>query len=97
LTPGVLPLLATVGMRKPIETAGFSHARDVMVKWGQQWRIRSDNAEQRLLVDRGHFDALLLENARNAGAQIMQPACLRQRQCHEDGWLLQIETRGCLS
>ena len=94
LSPGVLPLLATIGVREAVEAAGFRRVRNVTVKWDQGPQERQDPAEQGLLVDRGHFDFLLLENAKSLGVRVVQPASIREQQRHEDGWRLRIEADG---
>src|ERR1700733_2693997 len=73
LSPGVVPLLASIGAGPAIENAGYPRVRKVSVHWEEK-REREDPEGQGLLVDRGHFDRLLLEHARDCGVRILQPA-----------------------
>ena len=94
LSPGVLPLLATVGANTAIASAGFTPVRLVSVKWDQGLQQRDDPAAQGLLVDRGVFDRLLLDHARAAGVRVFQPATVAEKVQRDDGWNLRIETDG---
>jgi flavin-dependent dehydrogenase len=95
LSPGVLPLLATVGVRTAITSAGFTPVRAVTVNWDNGQQQREDPAGQGLLVDRGHFDRLLLDHARAAGVRVFQPATVAAKALHDDAWNLRIEADGC--
>ena len=91
LSPGVLPLLETIGARRAVEEAGFRRVRSVQVTWDQGPTERQDSAQQGLLVDRGPFDQLLLERARAAGVRVLQPAVVRERHLEESGWRLRVD------
>lgn len=92
LTPGVLPLLAMIGAREPVETAGFTRVRSVMSTWEGEVRERDDPGEGGLLVDRGRFDGLLLERARAVGVRVLQPGTVCERQYVDGAWRLRIAT-----
>jgi len=92
LTPGVLPLLNVLGVREAVEAAGFSRVDAVRVEWGQGPQWRRDPRREGLLVDRGHFDALLLDCAKALGVRVLQPAVLRERRWDADGWHLRIQS-----
>lgn len=94
LSPGVLPLIETVGARAAVEAAGFRPVSGVSVKWGTRWEERRNGGQPGLLVDRGRFDSLLLGHARAHGVRVLQPAAVRDRRRDEDGWTLQIEAAG---
>jgi flavin-dependent dehydrogenase len=94
LGPGVLPLLSTVGVGAAIASAGFTPARSVTVNWDQGERQWEDPDGQGLLVDRGHFDRLLLDHAREAGVRVFQPATVAAKALRNDGWNLRIEADG---
>ena len=51
--------------------------RKVSVHWEEE-RERDDPDGQGMLVDRGHFDRLLLEHARGCGVRILQPATVKK-------------------
>jgi flavin-dependent dehydrogenase len=92
LSPGVLPLLEIIGARESVEAAGFLRVRDVRVQWDQGLRWRRDPRQEGLLVDRGRFDALLLDRAKGLGVHILQPAIVRERRWDGDEWHLRIQT-----
>jgi flavin-dependent dehydrogenase len=93
LTPGVVPLLATTGVAPAVEQAGYPRAFRVSVCWdGEQERL--DPQGQGLLVDRGHFDRLLLNHARDRGVQVFQPASVKQWRRRPDGWTLVVGQEG---
>jgi len=94
LSPGVLPLLETIGAREAVEASGFRRVRSVLVKWDAGLQVRQDSREQGLIVDRGSFDTLLLERARALGVRVLQPAVIRTRRHDENGWQVCIEAEG---
>jgi flavin-dependent dehydrogenase len=94
LSPGVLPLLEMIGAREAVESAGFRRVRHVLMKWDRDIQERHDSTEQGLLVDRGHFDALLLARARALGVRVLQPASVLERRRDEAGWSLRVDTGG---
>ncbi len=94
LSPGVLPLLETIGAREAVDAAGFRRVRSVLVKWDGEPQVREDAREQGLLVDRGDFDRLLLERARALGVRVLQPASVRERRSDDGGWSVNVEADG---
>lgn len=94
LSPGVLPLLDSIGARHDVESAGFTPVRCVVSNWEGSFAERTDPREEGLLVDRGRFDALLLERARSLGVTVLQPAVVRERVRQPDGWDLVVDARG---
>ena len=92
LSAGVLPLLATIGAAAVIESAGFQRIESVERKWEADTEIRRDPQAQGLLVDRGAFDAVLLENARRYGVQVLQPARVLECRRDKEGWNLRLRT-----
>lgn len=93
LTPGVPPLLASLGAGPALAAAAFPRARQVRVLW-EEARQRLDPAGQGLLVDRGRFDQLLLDHARNCGTQVWQPATVASLDRRADGWKLVVQVGG---
>ena len=93
LSPGVLPLLASIGAGPAIEAAGYPRVRKVSVRWEEE-REREDPDGLGMLVDRGHFDRLLLEHARGCGVRILQPATVEQLQRHPGGWGVAVAEGG---
>jgi flavin-dependent dehydrogenase len=92
LTPGVLPLLDVLGAREAVEAAGFPRLDVVRVQWGQGLQWRRDPRREGLLVDRGRFDALLLDHARKLGVHVLQPAVPCERRWDGDRWHLRLRT-----
>lgn len=68
-----LSLFEQVGVREEMHSAGFLRPRGALVLWAGERRLRTDVANG-FQVDRGRFDAILLKAAKNAGAQVAQPA-----------------------
>ena len=92
LSPGIWSQLGMLGAGPAIAAAGFWPCRTSLVQWESDAATRRDHrAAAGLLVDRGRFDALLLDCARSHGVHVMQPAVLRRRACHSTGWHLEIE------
>ncbi len=93
LTPGVLPLLKSIGAGPALAAACYPRVRRVQLNWGMElgWR---DPEGGGLLVDRGHFDALLLEHARTCGVRILQPAVLEDWGPSDAGWRLMVRHQG---
>src|SRR5688500_17961782 len=94
LSPGVLPLIETIGAREAAESAGFRRVRRVHVNWADGPQVREDPREEGLLVDRGSFDQLLLERAKALGVHVVQPASVRERVREHGGWRICLESEG---
>jgi flavin-dependent dehydrogenase len=92
LSPGIRPQLEMLGVSAAVAAAGFLPCQTSLVKWDGDAAVRRDfgNGGGGLLVDRGRFDALLLDSARDHGVCLMQPAVLRKRVRHDQGWHLDI-------
>ncbi|MEW6705444.1 MAG: FAD-dependent oxidoreductase [Pseudomonadota bacterium] len=80
LPPSVLPLLQEMGVRQAVEQAGFLRPRGALVQWDQALQPAQHDAEEPgFQVDRGRFDALLLQAAEAAGVQVLQAAALPEQ------------------
>ncbi|MDQ3675177.1 MAG: tryptophan 7-halogenase, partial [Actinomycetota bacterium] len=89
LSPGIWPLLDVLGVRDSVTQAGFTQTSIARVRW------RDDNEERThvpdgLTVDRGGFDAILLQRAGEAGARSLAPARARRPIRDDDGWELPL-------
>jgi flavin-dependent dehydrogenase len=93
LSPGVIPLLASIGAGSAIEAAGYPRVRKVSVHWEEE-REREDPDGGGMLVDRGHFDRLLLEHARGCGVRVLQPATLEKLERCAAGWKVALWVEG---
>ena len=80
LPPTVLPLLEVIGAREAIEAAGFLRPPGSLVRWTATTERPPSRADlPGFQVDRGTFDRLLLDAARNAGVRVVQPALVTHR------------------
>jgi flavin-dependent dehydrogenase len=94
LTPGVLPMLASIGASGVVATAGCSRVREVHTNWDGMEAVRRFPAARGLLVERGAFDAALLAHARAAGVRVFQPGHVRERVGTETGFRMRVEAAG---
>jgi flavin-dependent dehydrogenase len=78
LPPSILPLLELLGLRDRVERAGFLRPRQAIVQWADDVPVEKSSGEPGFQVDRGRFDAILLEAAARAGARIIQPGLARR-------------------
>ena len=90
LSPGVLPLLRSLGVEGALD--GARAVRQVEVAWDGPPVIRADERAEGRLVDRGAFDRRLIEHALSLGVRIRQPARIVERRHDGPGWRLTIET-----
>jgi flavin-dependent dehydrogenase len=92
LTPGVRPLLEAVGAEDALEAGGALSVAGVRHLWAGPAEWRDDPGAQGVTVDRGRFDARLVELARIAGVEVLQPARVVLREETDGGWSLAIAT-----
>jgi flavin-dependent dehydrogenase len=93
LSPGIWPQLELLGVARTVAAAGFWPLRTSLVQWEGDAPVRRDfGTKSGLLVERGRFDALLLDCARAHGVRVMQPAVVRMRARRDDGWRLDFES-----
>lgn len=95
LPPGILPLLDALGVRERIENGGFLRSREAVVHWSEGTAAPAEpQGEAGFQVDRGRFDSLLLEAAREAGVNILQPARVVNLRRHTDGgWRFEVQAQ----
>ncbi len=75
LPPGILPLFDFVGLRQRVEQASFLRPTGAIVRWGGiQRQLNFTLGTPGFQVDRGRFDQLLLDAAKEAGVTVLQPA-----------------------
>jgi flavin-dependent dehydrogenase len=93
LSPGIWPQLELLGVAQAVAAAGFWPIRTSLVQWEGDAPVRRDfGTMSGLLVERGRFDALLLDCARAHGVRVMQPAVVRTRARRDHGWRLDVES-----
>ena len=87
LSPGIWPLLDSVGLGEIISRTSFRAPDNTLLCWAESepQLLPSDARAGALLVDRSRFDALLLEAARKAGVYVVQPAQARTTRTPK-GW-----------
>jgi flavin-dependent dehydrogenase len=94
LSPGVRPLLDIAGVRREVAKAHFHAPQETLLCWKESsaWRIPVGARADGLLVERSVFDMLLLNAAREAGAEILQPMKARVERL-PDRWLIEAGER----
>lgn len=92
LAPGIVPLLEYLGLNDRAEALPLRAANRMLI----QWHRPGDLAEGRSVrpsyqVDRGKFDQMLLEAAREQGVRVIQPAtALSPLRRESEGWSVPI-------
>jgi len=94
LTPGVMPMLASMGAAAAVEAARFPRVSDVSTNWDGTEAVRHDPRAEGMLVDRGAFDAILLAQAAAAGVRVFQPAQVQHHAATAGGWRVDVEAPG---
>jgi flavin-dependent dehydrogenase len=75
LPPNILVLLDTLGLRERIEAASFIRPDKTVVRWTDKSDFtKHSDGQPGFLVNRGRFDQILLEAAKEAGVKVFQPA-----------------------
>jgi flavin-dependent dehydrogenase len=75
LPPNILVLLDALGVREKIEAASFLRPDKAVVRWSDESAFtKSFHGQPGFLVNRGRFDGILLEAAKEAGVNVIQPA-----------------------
>lgn len=89
LSAGIWPLLDALGVRDRVANAGFTTTANARVRWrdDREERIRAAGG---LTVDRGGFDDILLQRAREAGARALAPARALRPVRRGDHWELPL-------
>lgn len=90
LSPGVRPLLESIGATGALATLNPIHR--VEVNWGANHSPRLDPVGAGSLVDRALFDQALVATAQEAGVKLLQPARLRARHFDGNCWRLDLVT-----
>ena len=92
LSPAIWPLLESLDVRERLATRGFTRVVEARVRWRGLDEERM-GVEGGLTVDRGAFDAILLERAREAGAGVLSPAAARRPARSGEGWEVPLDDR----
>jgi flavin-dependent dehydrogenase len=92
LTIGIWPILEILGLRALIEQSGALIGNKAVVRWAETNTeiLTSGQLAPWLLVDRGKFDALLLQAAGSRGVQLFQPGHVRSASHGDRGWHVEV-------
>lgn len=94
MAPSIWTVLDVLGVRDDIAQAGFVRVEQSILRWAADIDENLSQPPGRfgLMVDRGRFDAILLEKAGKAGARVLQPARAKAPRPHPGGWLVPVES-----
>ncbi|MDL2405201.1 NAD(P)/FAD-dependent oxidoreductase [Rhizobium calliandrae] len=86
LSPGIWPILDVMDLAQAVQGLNIIRRNVAFIRWatGDVERIRSTDKFGNTLIDRGVFDELLLDRARNEGVTVFQPA-RAFNVCFDDG------------
>ena len=99
LAASVWPILRMLGLEEDVKNARFLPSTGSVLLWGGAFERRGNVGEAGLLVNRGQLDALLLDAARKAAVQVVQPARAYRPRRHATGWhvpVLSAEGKGLI-
>jgi flavin-dependent dehydrogenase len=96
LTSGIWPILDVLGLRQNILQQGFLDPGETLLRWAavRTERVPASNRGNGLLVERGKFDLVLLQAARDSGVRIFQPGEIRSTNGKGFKWELGVIARG---
>jgi flavin-dependent dehydrogenase len=94
LAPSIWTILDLLNVRDEVAQAGFAPVQKSILRWagGVDEDVSPPPGHFGLMVDRGRFDAMLLETARKAGARALQPARARAPRARAGGWTVPVES-----
>lgn len=87
LSPGLLHLLALLGLRDRAEAIAFLPHGEARVRWAGADRL---DGEPRLHVERERFDRLLWDSARENGIRTLRPAKASRPRRETNGWRIPV-------
>jgi flavin-dependent dehydrogenase len=91
LPPSILPILDLFGVRHAVEGSGFLRpVRHEVLWYSRNATLREQPGPPGFLVERGRFNSILLQAARETDVEILRPAVLRRAVRVYDGWSLEI-------
>jgi len=96
LAPAAMPVLDQIGVRDRLEATRCCGSESTIVHWAGRTDILPHPPGQAgAQVDRGRFDQILLDEARRAGARLLQPArVVAARRGRSHAWEVEIESGG---
>lgn len=87
LSPGLLHLLALLGLRDRVEAIAFLPGGEARVRWAGRDTLDRD---LRPHVERERFDRLLWNAARESGLRALRPAKVSRPRREADGWRIPV-------
>ncbi len=87
LSPAAWPVLDLLGVGERVREAAFTRTATARVRWRED-RDELVDVPGGLTVDRGAFDAILLEHARACGARLLAPMRASRPSRRGAGWTL---------
>jgi flavin-dependent dehydrogenase len=93
LAAGIRPLLDVLGVEEAVSAAGFQSSAWATVSWAGEPRRFEVPGGPGLLVDRGRFDALLLQaTAAMPSVKVYQPARVLGAERRDDCWKIALDS-----
>jgi flavin-dependent dehydrogenase len=94
MAPSIWTVLDVLGVRNDIAQGGFVLVEQAILRWaaGVDETVSQPPGRFGLMVDRGRFDAILVEKAKQAGVRVLQPARAKAPRAHAGGWTVAIES-----
>ena len=94
----MLGVLDHIGVGDQVRSRGGVAMRGAIVRWaGRTLQSQADDPNAGLVVDRGQFDSVLADVARDTGARVLQPAeCVQARRAPDGGlgWRISVRSDG---
>jgi len=93
MAPSIWTVLDILEIRDEVAQAGFARTEQSILRWGGvDEDLSQPPGRFGLMVDRGRFDAILVEAAKKAGARVIQPARAKAPRACPGGWIVPAES-----
>jgi flavin-dependent dehydrogenase len=94
MAPSIWTVLDVLGACDDIAQAGFVRVQQSILRWadGIDENLSQPSGRFGLVVDRGRFDAILVEKAKQAGVRVLQPVRAKTPRAHAGGWIVPVES-----
>ena len=93
MAPSIWTILDLLEIRDDVARAGFMRVEASVLRWAASADedVSPPPGRFGLMVDRGRFDAILLDAARKAGVRVLQPARAKAPCARPGGWIIPVE------
>lgn len=93
MAASIWTILDLLEIRDAVEQAGFARVATSVLRWASDTDedVSPPPGRFGLMVDRGRFDAILLDAAGKAGVRVLQPARAKAPRPCQDGWIVPVE------